>query len=102
MGKRKTYSTIPATYPIDVTIKQGGNTFVHRLKKGDRMKCIFCGKKLKLDDYTAVRLRHKYDDGVRIKCVLCGRMASAVYYTNSKNRISMACWDSGVERQGRA
>lgn len=94
--KRRQYAKTPAAFPINITVKNGGNTFTYRLNQGDLVKCLFCGKDIPLEKKTVFRYRHKYDENTRVQCHECGYVADVVYYTSKKNRTSMSAWDSGL------
>ena len=90
------YPTLPVAFPIDIKIKSGGNTFVHRLNERDRVTCHYCGSNITLTNDTVMRLRHQYDSNVKIRCMICGQMIDSVYYANRSNQISLKAWDSGL------
>lgn len=92
--KRKKYHRFPAELPIELTIKNRGNTHRHVLQNGDTVNCIFCGRPITLDWETVFRYVHPYDDNRKIFCPECERTADAVYYASDKNRISLETWDT--------
>lgn len=94
--KRRHYPVLPAKFPIEMTVKNGGNVFTYRLSKGDHVKCRFCGKDIELGKKTIFRYKHPYDKNVKVQCLACDQVADAVYYVSKKNRTSMKAWDSGL------
>ena len=95
-SKRRLYPKIPASLPIDLTVKHGGNTFTYRLNAGEKLTCPFCGTHFDLLKQQIFRYKHPYDDNVKIQCPEpeCRAIVDAVYYASRKNRTGMKCWDS--------
>ena len=94
--KRKTYSRATVVFPIDITIKYGGNVFQHRINRDEKVKCWRCGKEIVLNKKSVFRYRHPLDIGPKVSCENCGQVTDLAYYTGKGNRVSMKAWDSGL------
>ena len=95
-NERRHYPILPVRFPINMTVKHGGNTFKYRLNKGEHVKCRFCGKDIELATTTVFRYRHPHDNNAKVQCLNCERIADAVYYVQKRNRIEIKAWDSGL------
>ena len=73
-------------FPIKLDIQYNGNEFIHEIKQGDVVKCVFCGERIILNHDTVFSYLHVFDRAPKVQCRMCGKIADAVYYANVNNR----------------
>ena len=88
------YPTLPVAFPIDIKIKTGSDTFSHRIKEGDRVKCWWCKAGITLNNDTVFRFKHEYDTNVKVQCKLCSEVVDITYYCDNSNRLKIGTWDA--------
>ena len=89
IGKFKKYRKDNAEFPIVLKIQHGGNGYEHELNFGDEVKCVFCGKPIRLDHATVFKYDHPHDDNSKVQCFFCRKIADAVYYADKNNQKRM-------------
>ena len=85
MAARRGFHTLPGRppavrFPIMRTEVCQGQEFRRVLEEGSTVRCIRCGKRIRVNSTTAIRHNDALDDMEYIRCLECGYLAAVLDY----------------------
>jgi len=74
-------------FPITRTVVRSGVEFHPTLNRGDKIRCYYCNKVIKVNDKTAFTVPNDPTKMQYIECPECEKRVSVLYYFDRKVKV---------------